>query len=1291
MKNFITTLVLSFIFGQLAANSPFLLRETLKWRESAVNTPLLEKRRPDVKTFEGAIFNDKTPGMPWLVRQFPLDGPGDLRVSLRSVSWENFAQDPNWPSNLGGDQIRFFTKVEKDRGRYFGKVYFMPLSWQGGRWQKAVEIDLQVDWTPRAEPELRSLTFAENSQLRDGQVFKIAVTQTGMHRLTYAFLKDQLKMDIDRIDPRNLKVFGHGGGMLPTDLKAPRTDDLVENHIQIVGEDDGRFDANDYLLLYAQGPDQWTYNGESRSFDFQKNIYDTRNYYYIKVASERGLRVTAQPSSAGGTYVSRSFDDFARFEEDKVNVMEAWDRTTGSGQSWYGDHFRNVREYSKPRLFTFPNLVTDSPAKVFIRMALRAENNSNFSAEVSGVGVNSPIVRGVDYLSGDGDNEIEYAYWADLQANVNLRQEAVDVNLRYPRPGGANDGSEAWLDFIQLQVRRQLIFTGEQMAFRDLNALQQPATTYEVGGFNPDIQVWDISNPLQPRLQEGNRNGASFSFGSNSRDLRTFMAFNSRANLFSPQAVGRVETQNLHALKDLDMLILYDAAGEFAEAANRLARHRQEFSGLRTRAIRVDQVYNEFSSGRQDATAIRDFARMLYQRNPKFRYLLLFGDGSFDARDIYKYGNNSIVTYQQESLNPLFAFPSDDYFGIMEESVFNDPLDGRLNVAVGRLTVNEKTDAESVVEKIINYDLTPATFTDWRNRLLYVGDDEDGNIHTGDVDVIAERMSQLFPQFNADKLYLDAFPQVATAGGAFYPSVNEGINNAIFKGVLAMTYLGHGGLNGWAQERVLTVRDIQSWNNFDRLPLIITATCSFTGYDDASVSTAGEEVLLNPRGGGVALYSTVRSVYASQNAELTRLVLEALFGEGPNNTLGDAMNEAKNQLSGGTLINARKFALIGDPAQRLAIPRYQAVTTRVNGKALSNIPDTLRALDKVSIEGQVVDARGNLLRNFNGVLYPSIFDKKFQARTLGQDPSSPRDFPFNVQKNVIFRGRATVRDGQFKFSFVVPKDINYAFDFGKISYYAADTSAMSDASGSFEQVVIGGLNSQGNFNDNKGPLVEVFMNSNDFVFGGITGPNPLLLVQLSDDNGINVVGNSIGHDLEAVLDDDTQNSFLLNDFFESAMDDFTKGTARYPLASLKEGLHKIRVKGWDVANNSAEGYTEFLVSSSQEIALQHVLNYPNPFTDRTCFQFDHNLANQTLDILVQVYTISGRLVKTIEATQMSDGSLRRGDCLEWDGRDDFGDRLARGVYIYKVKVRANLPGGTSLKGESGFEKLVLLK
>lgn len=443
----------------------------------------------------------------------------------------------------------------------------------------------------------------------------------------------------------------------------------------------------------------------------------------------------------------------------------------------------------------------------------------------------------------------------------------------------------------------------------------------------------------------------------------------------------------------------------------------------------------------------------------------------------------------------------------------------------------------------------------------------------------------------------------------------------------------------------------------------------------------------------MALLTTTRAVYANQNAVITEKSLDALFSEENNGfpALGEALQHAKNASSfSGITTNSRKFCLIGDPAQHLAIPRFQVLTTSVDTHPVSSTTlDTLRALQKVTIQGQIVDRQGKPLNQFEGILYPTVFDKSVETTTLGQDAGS-YPYPYEVQKNTLFRGRSSIQEGKFSFTFLVPKDINYAFGSGKISYYAANESSRESAAGHYTQIIIGG-NSPDTLSDQTGPQVSVFMNNTDFISGGTTEPDPLLLVQLMDDNGINVVGNSIGHDLEAILDENTQNSIVLNEYFTAGLDNYKQGEVRYPLKDIPEGLHRMRVKAWDISNNSAEGYTEFFVAGSEGIALDHVLNYPNPFTDYTCFQFDHNYANQEIDVLIHIFTISGKLVKTLHQSVYSDGAIRQGNCISWDGTDDFGDPLARGVYIYKVKVRTTQTGSQPVQGESDFEKLVILK
>jgi len=1291
MKNFALTFFLLTIFCIAHANTPILVEDSLLWNK-APQTLDLPDQQLELWSFKGALVDGISPFQPRYVREFPVSGPGVLEVRIIRMNYTPFSRRSMPGDEILRETLQFDAHVEKDRNQYYGKIAFVPILKSGAGFAQVTSFSLEIQWRPSQESRPRSSEFATTSRLREGTLYKIAVEAEGMHKLTYDFFKNDLKIDIDRTDPRQIKLLGNKNGMLPILNEQPRPDDLEEIPISIAGESDGRFDPQDYLLFYGQGPGEWQFNPQNQRFTFIKNTYSNQQFYFIQISSTVGKRVEEQSNIPNAPYTSTSFDDYAHLEQDKINLMHQWIKSKGSGRRWFGDHFLNVREYRYDKFFEFPNLETGTPAYLKAEMALRALQQSRFTLVVNGTTLNSNLADRVVELEGEFDNIRDYAKNALLEGTVALNTDNAEVIARYPRPGGANDGSEGWIDYIAFNVRRKLLMAGDQMHFRDKATLAYPNALFELGNAPAEILIWDISNPLAPKLQRADRTGNLLRFGASTSTLRTFIAFNPQKGLLSAKNAGKVANQNLHALSRADLLIVYPK--EFAAEAAVLATHRREHSGLVVETAEIGTIFNEFSAGRVDPSAIRNLARMLFLRDPNFRYLLLLGDGTFDPRDIYGFGKDFIPTFQNDSFNPLFAFPADDYYAILDAQPGGDPLNGRLQVAIGRLTVNSPKEAAEVIRKIIHYDKAPQTFSDWRNRVVFIGDDEDGMQHTADADLIADDFQRNYPIANVDKVYIDAFPQVATSGGARVPAATEAINQAIFKGILVMTYLGHGGPNGWAQERILNIPDILSWRNLDRLPLFLTATCSFTNYDDPTFTSAGEETLLNPAGGAIGLMTTTRAVFANQNAVLTEKSLESLFQRQNNGrypTLGEAMRLAKNSSSTiGIVTNSRKFALVADPSLQLAIPEYRVLANSINGKPIgTGSPDTLRALQQVTVEGIVVGQDGKPLDDFSGTIYPTIFDKNLRTNTLGQDRGSYA-FPYLVQRNVLFRGRSRIEKGRFKFTFVVPKDIDYAFGNGRISFFAADSLTMQTGAGYATDLLIGGEATQ-QLGDRQGPKVEVFLNSFDFIPGSLTDPNPLLLVKLSDDNGINVVGNSIGHDLEAALDGNTQQTYTLNDFFTAALDDHRSGEARFPLKNLPEGPHQIRVKAWDVANNPAEGSTDFIVANSGKIALQHVLNYPNPFTDRTCFQFDLNLANQELDVLIQIFTVAGKLVKTIDQTIFSDGALRRDDCIEWDGRDDFGDTLARGVYLYKIRVRASDALDGTLQGESKFEKLVLLK
>ena len=1274
-----------FLWSQIQVEHHF------KWAES----PLLyalegNNQNIEIWSFEGAVYDEKHASLPYFLKRFPLSSNGRLSVQIIEAKYEAFEKLPSEDDIVLTNDLQFKVTVEQERKNYFGKVYFIPIRKTANGLERLVHCRLAVRFvaTPPSVAFRGGNTYT--SVLNDGDIYQFAVTETGVHKLTADFLSS-LGIDLGTINPQDIQLYGNGGGMLPEANEVERIDDLEENAIVIVGEEDGRFDANDYILFYAEGPDKWYFNETNQRFFMRKNIYDTKNYYFIKIGSE-GKRISAQNSINNTDYTSESFDDYIHLEDDRINVMDAFSHTQGSGKRWFGDLFKNINEQVYD--FEFKNLIPSEPVFIQSQLAGREDNTTYFSI----VGAEETLVsNSIGGIDPSRPSESTYANIGTVSGTFSANSDVVNVRVKYPTNASGNliqRNAEGWLDYIELNARRRLSMVGNQMAFQDVKSITSAATTYRVSNVSANVQIWDISNPLQPKNQSFEQQGNQLNFGANGGTLKSFIVFDSNNSLISSaEAIGKIDNQNVHATDEVDMAIIYHP--DFEEQAQRLAEHRRNYSNLDVAIVQITHIFNEFSSGKQDPVAIRDFAKMVFDRNPdRFRFLLLFGDGSFDYRSIKEGDNSNFITVYEtnNSLSPIDAYPSDDFYALLNDDE-GIGLSGALDLGIGRLPVKTAMEAKDVVDKIIRYETDPQALGDWRNKLVFVADDEDSNLHFDDTDRIAEKSSDLYKNVNLDKIYLDAYPQISTSGGEGYPSVTEAINKAMFKGMLAINYLGHGGSQGWTQERVLDNDrgDIRAWTNFYQLPLFVTATCSFSGYDDRNQVTAGEQVLLSNKGGGIALYTTTRAVFARSNAALVESVFDTMLykRDGERPTLGDIFREGKN----GTIAsvpNTRKFTLLGDPAMQLAVPKYNIQTTHINKHDVSDgLPDTLRALQKVTIKGIVTNDDGKLLTNFNGILFPTLYDKKITFSTLGQDPKSNVD-NFVLQKNIIFKGRASITNGQWKFTFVIPKDINYQFGPGKLSYYAHDDNN-NDAAGSYEKVIIGGTDTNA-LADDQGPKVEVFMNTVDFVFGGLTDANPTLLVQLEDDNGINVAGNSIGHDLEGVLDNNTQNTYLLNDFYEAALDDYTKGEVRFPLSEIPDGRHGLSVRAWDVANNSAEGYTEFVVASSAEVALEQVLNYPNPFVNATCFQFDHNMANQPLDILIQIFTISGRLVKTIETQVISDGAIRQDDCIQWDGRDDYGDRLAKGVYLYKVKVRTNAGlEDVSFKGESDFERLVILR
>ena len=1083
-----------------------------------------------------------------------------------------------------------------------------------------------------------------NSVLSSGNWYKIATNQNSVYKLDYSDL-NSMGIDISDVNISNIKIYGNGGGMLPSLNSDFRYDDLIENSIKIHDLNNNNFfDYEDYILFYGQSPHVWKYDSISQNFNHHRHLYSDNVYYFINVDQERtGKRIQEKPIVINATTNISSFNDYQIHELETYNLIK-------SGKKWMGESFN----FDKNQFFdfNFPDINSNYSLDIKTSVAARSLTSSEFR-----VRANSSFIGLISIPNIVTNFATEYAKIREKNFSYISNTSNVSINLEYLSD---NSSAEAWLDFIQINYRRNLIMSDDFMIFRNLKSSEHSIGQFEIENASL-INVWDITDPTNITQIKTLINNNQVLFNDSLNKFCEYIAFKN-SSYKTPYLIGKINNQNLHNISsNIEYVIVTHP--KFTNAAIRLSEFHQNESGLVTLVVTPDQIYNEFSSGMQDVTAIRDFLKMLYQRpESMLKYLLLFGDGSYDPKDRIPNNTNYIPTYQSvNSTDPTKSYVTDDYFGLLDshEGLFVNDL---IDIGIGRLPVSSLNQANVIVDKIIRY-YSNENYGAWRNNVTFIADDgdaNDGNTHMWQADSLANIVDDSYPNINITKIYLDNYLQESTPGGPRSQATQDAINNRINKGSLLVNYTGHGGVLGWAQERILEIEQIQSWDN-QAMPLFMTATCKFSYFDDPSKMSAGEYVLLNPNGGAIGLLSTTRLVYSAPNYNLNNKFINVLFEKNNNEypTLGQIFKKTK-QLSGSAM-NNRNFTLLGDPALKLAYPKLNIETTEIG--------DTLKALETVTIDGKILNDYG--LYDFNGKVYITVLDKEITRSTLGQESCTP--MPYRDQNNIIYKGLASVVNGEFSFSFIVPKDISYKYGNGKISYYAVEDNNMLDASGSDENFIIGGSGDNIIYDYDEAEI-SLFMNNRDFLNGGITNRNPVLIADIFDISGINTVGNGIGHDITAILNNKNSEPYILNDYYQAVRDDFTRGFISFPLSSLDLGEHTLTLKVWDVFNNSSEKTINFTVVDGADFTIEDFSCYPNPFQYSTSFYFEHNQANQLLDIELSIYSINGRLVKKINK-QFNDDGYKLGPIL-WDGTNDFGARVSNGIYI--AQLNANRKDGQFL-------------
>jgi hypothetical protein len=1099
---------------------------------------------------------------------------------------------------------------------------------------------------------------AQSSVLQSGKWYKVAVTKDGVYKINRGLFK-KMGFDPSGTDPRKIKIYGNAGGMLPQANSSPRPNGLTELSLFVDGESDGTFNSDDYILFYAQGPDKHYFNEDKGIFFYEKNLYSDKNYYFITVSDDNGKRIKTSPSIPGTFPVINQFENFHYHENDEHSELK-------SGREWYGERFDLSIEFTKT--VNLEDIIPESTIKLVSDVMAQSYSASSFSVFMNNTAVLKQDVSAV-FNTQYGIKGRDRRDTVQFSANSVSAHTTSSQQIKYSYTRAISGRSIGYLDYFLLQVTQYLNLSSQQLSFRSGSSLNNPVSTFEMGQVTLNTSVWDVSNPSSPVLQPVKFSANKLTFNSITSALKEFIAFSSAP---SPELVGNVPNQDIRNMTVPNLVIV--TSPTFKAEALRLAEHRTNQYEISTSVVTTEEIYNEFSSGRQDVTAIRDFVKVLYDKGPStLMALLIMGKGSYDYKMRVKNNTNLVPIYEsRNSLSPLQTYSSDDYYSFLQDHEGEwgeDPaVNHTMDISVGRLPVKNPKEALEVVDKLISYDASPNRFGKWRKEIVFVADDGDpGYVFQVDAENMIKSISLNNPEIHTKRIFLDNYPQVSSPSGQSSIETSKLIEKSFYDGALVINYTGHGNERVWSQEKIFEDLNIVKLEN-ERLPLLVTATCEFGRQDDPGLISGAELCMLRKDGCAIGLVTGSRPVFALTNYELNQAFYTAFFQKENDRylSLGEIFRRTKNNSLSGVF--NRNFSLIGDPTIQLAIPQHPINLTNITTASGST---TLSALSNVTVKGAVMSHDNQVMNDFDGVVEATLFDKQTSFVTLG-DENPP--FEFSQWQNALFRGKATVKRGEFEFQFVVPKNINYQLGNGNLSLYAFDSIRNIDATGASQNFRIG--SSEGNYEaDVTPPVLNLYLADTTFIFGGITNSNTVLIGRLFDEHGINISNYGVGNEILGTLDQ--SQTFSLNDYYEADLDNFRKGTITFPLNKLMPGKHTFLVKAWDTYNNPVQSSIDFTVSDHENLLIESFGNYPNPFQKDTKLFFTHNRPGDDLAATIRLCDLTGRVIGSYEMTVTNSTYRVEFPDINWFTLE--GKTRSGGLYFAQLLLRSLTDGSKSEK------------
>ncbi len=1222
------SIILNFILFFLSITLPaqITITDSLRWHPmnfyTIKNGNKIEKFY--YLSFDGAIYQDAFM-LPHYIRKLNPPPSTKAIVKIKNIRFEKLSESKNF---IGKNKLQAEIKTSAEKYLYRKKpeiiIDFVPAKKINGQIYLVKSFDIEITYVPEKK-EKSGIKYKSNSVLTSGKWIKIGIPKTGIYKISF----DKLR-ELGFNNPGSVRVFGNDFGQLPyyNDQFAP--DDLIENYV---------YYGSDYILFFATGANVWYYDSTKEMFVCKRHDYSDTAYYFLtdyNTGFNNSLPTASEPQTPNqntDTYTWYSYRG-----EDNYNFLK-------SGRIW----FERVYYNGTKRTYDFPaSNIVNHPAKALVSFMGRNYSTNYLTISYSDQSQTFSIpaisgIHGTDY------GKIINPIFAFTPAS----SDNIKITLQY-------SGSRGALDYIIINARRKIYYDSAFIIQDPVTVGSGNITKFTVYNASSNLMVWDITNPTRPKkIPFIYSNGQGY-FIAATDSLRQFIIFDPSQVLipvFEGKFLGQIANQNLHAIPASTQMVIITYP-YFIKAAEQIADIHQQMDNINVKVVTTQQIYNEYSSGMRDAVAIRNFLRSLYIKpNSQLKWVLLFGDGSFKNK--YDINNtNFIPTYQTyNSLNTygLLTITSDDFFGLLDDN--EGETNGILDIFIGRIPVKTTEEASIAAEKIKIYK-TASEKSFWKNNITFIADDGNDNLFMSQMEQVSNNITTNYPQYLIKKVYIDAYPAQVSFAGEEYPEAVTDIKNAVEKGTLILAYNGHGSETVLTSERVVTISDVRNWTNLNKLTFMITTTCLFGHFDNYDylnkkiLNSGIEDGMSNPQGGLIASFTTPRESYTTTNYYMLNYFFSNVFKKinNKNISLGQAVAETKAQYP--SYYN-KEFILIGDPALSLSFPTHSISDINIT-------PDTIKALEKVTVSGTITDSTGSQI-DFNGRIFVKIFDKPHFYKTLNNDGFG--EFTYKDYRNIIFSGEINVINGQFKFDFLTPLDIDKNLGTGKMVYYATDGN--KEFAG-YKNVIIGGSKDTV-INDTQGPEIKIFLNDTTVAGNTITDRNPKVIIYLKDPSGINATSFGMGHEIQLILDE--EQFFSLNKYFSYLPNSNTSGKIEYSLYKLKPGKHTITIKAFDVLNNYSEKTIEFTVTDQTNFIINRIFNYPNPFTTNTAFYFEHNQPGKEMTVVLQIFSISGRIVKTISQKMTSSGYISQP--IHWDGKDDFGNNIGKGVYVYILTVQLN--------------------